>query len=47
VAGHDRGARVAYRMALDYPDRIERLALLTFPIRDCSTRARTFPAYIP
>jgi haloacetate dehalogenase len=28
VAGHDRGARVAYRMALDYPDRIERLALL-------------------
>lgn len=28
VAGHDRGARVAYRMALDHPDRIERLALL-------------------
>jgi haloacetate dehalogenase len=28
VAGHDRGARVAYRMALDLPDRIERLALL-------------------
>jgi haloacetate dehalogenase len=27
VAGHDRGARVAYRMALDHPDRIERLAL--------------------
>ena len=28
VAGHDRGARVAYRMALDHPDAIERLALL-------------------
>jgi haloacetate dehalogenase len=28
VAGHDRGARVAYRMALDHPDRMERVALL-------------------
>jgi haloacetate dehalogenase len=28
VAGHDRGGRVAYRLALDYPDRVERLALL-------------------
>jgi haloacetate dehalogenase len=28
VAGHDRGGRVAYRMALDHPDRIERLAAL-------------------
>jgi len=28
VAGHDRGARVAYRMALEHSDRIERLALL-------------------
>ncbi len=27
-AGHDRGARVAYRLALDQPGRIERLALL-------------------
>jgi haloacetate dehalogenase len=27
VIGHDRGARVAYRMALDHPERIERLAL--------------------
>src|SRR5262249_1724043 len=25
VAGHDRGGRVAYRMALDHPDRVERL----------------------
>jgi haloacetate dehalogenase len=28
VAGHDRGGRVAYRMALDHPDRIGRLAVL-------------------
>ena len=28
VAGHDRGGRVAYRMALDHPDRIVRLAVL-------------------
>jgi haloacetate dehalogenase len=28
VAGHDRGGRVAYRMALDYPDSVERLAVM-------------------
>jgi haloacetate dehalogenase len=28
VVGHDRGARVAYRMALDHPDRVERLCVL-------------------
>lgn len=28
LAGHDRGARVAYRMALDHPERVERLATL-------------------
>jgi haloacetate dehalogenase len=28
VCGHDRGARVAYRMALDHPDRVTRLAVL-------------------
>lgn len=28
LAGHDRGARVAYRLALDQPGRVERLALL-------------------
>jgi haloacetate dehalogenase len=28
VAGHDRGARVALRMALDEPDAVERLAVL-------------------
>lgn len=28
VAGHDRGGRVAYRMALDHPDRIAAVAVL-------------------
>jgi haloacetate dehalogenase len=28
VVGHDRGARVAYRMGFDRPDRIDRLALM-------------------
>ncbi len=28
VAGHDRGARVAHRMALDHPARVQRLAVL-------------------
>src|SRR5215204_1355790 len=28
VAGHDRGGRVAYRIALDHPDRVGRLAVL-------------------
>ncbi|MFD7495184.1 alpha/beta fold hydrolase [Streptomyces sp. NPDC059832] len=28
VAGHDRGARCAYRLALDHPDRVGRLAVL-------------------
>jgi haloacetate dehalogenase len=28
VAGHDRGARVGYRLALDHPNRVERLAVL-------------------
>jgi haloacetate dehalogenase len=28
VAGHDRGGRVAYRMALDCPENVERLAVL-------------------
>lgn len=28
VVGHDRGGRAAYRMALDHPDRISRLAVL-------------------
>ncbi|MCK0167853.1 alpha/beta hydrolase [Jannaschia sp. S6380] len=28
IAGHDRGARVAYRFALDHPERLRRLAIL-------------------
>lgn len=28
VAGHDRGGRVGYRLALDHPDRLHRLVLL-------------------
>jgi pimeloyl-ACP methyl ester carboxylesterase len=28
VAGHDRGGRVAHRMALDYPEKVERLMVL-------------------
>lgn len=28
VAGHDRGGRVAYRMALDHPERVTKLAVL-------------------
>jgi haloacetate dehalogenase len=39
VVGHDRGARVAYRMALDEPDRVERLVLLNvIPTVDQFTR---------
>lgn len=28
IVGHDRGARVTYRLALDHPHRVERLALI-------------------
>ncbi len=28
VGGHDRGARVGHRLALDFPDRVEKLAVL-------------------
>ena len=28
IAGHDRGGRVGHRMALDYPEKIAKLALL-------------------
>jgi haloacetate dehalogenase len=28
VAGHDRGGRVAYRMAFDHPERVEKLCIL-------------------
>ena len=40
VAGHDRGGRVAYRMALDYPARLSALALLDIvPTEDAWKRA--------
>jgi haloacetate dehalogenase len=40
VAGHDRGARVAYRMTLDHPDRVERVALLdVIPTSEAFRRA--------
>jgi haloacetate dehalogenase len=39
VVGHDRGARVAYRMTLDHPDRIRALAVLdVIPIFDMAER---------
>jgi len=40
VAGHDRGGRVAYRLALDHPQRVERLAVLdVVPTADAWERA--------
>ncbi|MER8375724.1 alpha/beta hydrolase [Mesorhizobium sp. M1406] len=40
VAGHDRGGRVAYRMALDHPDSIDKLAVLDIvPTADAWDRA--------
>ncbi|WP_202872841.1 alpha/beta fold hydrolase [Kribbella capetownensis] len=40
VAGHDRGARCAYRMALDHPDVVTRLAVLDIvPTGDAFDRA--------
>jgi haloacetate dehalogenase len=40
IAGHDRGGRVAYRLALDHPQRVEGLAVLDIlPIADAWERA--------
>jgi haloacetate dehalogenase len=40
LAGHDRGGRVAYRMALDHPEAVERLAVLdVVPTADAWDRA--------
>jgi haloacetate dehalogenase len=40
VAGHDRGGRVAYRMALDHPDQVAALAVLDIvPTADVWARA--------
>ncbi|MFL5863954.1 MAG: alpha/beta fold hydrolase [Solirubrobacteraceae bacterium] len=41
VAGHDRGARVAYRMALDHPDQVSALAVFDIvPTADVWARAQ-------
>src|SRR5438034_3146138 len=50
VAGHDRGGRVAYRLALDHPALIERLAVLDIvPTQDVwqLADARFATAYWP
>ncbi len=40
VAGHDRGSYVAYRVALDHPDRVTRLAVLdSVPLGEHLARA--------
>lgn len=49
VLGHDRGARVSYRMALDHPGRVDRLALLdivpTLAMWHGMDRARALQVY--
>ncbi|WP_293867047.1 alpha/beta hydrolase [uncultured Alsobacter sp.] len=49
VVGHDRGARVGYRLALDHPGRVERLALLdimpTLVMWEGMTAARAMQVY--
>jgi haloacetate dehalogenase len=50
IAGHDRGGRVAYRLALDHAERVERLALLDIiPTGEAFRRAdaRFVVAYWP
>jgi haloacetate dehalogenase len=52
LIGHDRGGRVSYRMALDYPKNVERLAVFdVIPILEAWTRsdeqfARTYWPWI-
>jgi haloacetate dehalogenase len=52
LVGHDRGGRVSYRMALDHPDRIEKLAVFdVIPILEAWSRtdarfARTYWPWI-
>lgn len=49
VAGHDRGGRVAYRMAFDHPARVTKLAVLdivpTAEMVDATDRELAFAAY--
>jgi haloacetate dehalogenase len=45
VGSHDRGARVAHRLALDYPERVEKLAVLDIvPTIEHFERALVRPA---
>src|SRR4029078_4090246 len=40
VVGHDRGALVANRLAMDYPDRVERLVIMdSVPLVEALERA--------
>jgi haloacetate dehalogenase len=46
VAGHDRGGRVAYRLAIDFPERVTRLAVLDIiPIIEAFDRADKWFAF--
>ena len=48
VVGHDRGAQVAYRMALDSPERIGKLAILdNLPIHIVWELIDANPGYLP
>jgi haloacetate dehalogenase len=48
VAGHDRGAQVGYRMAIDNPRRIERLAVLdNLPIYVVWDLINATPGFLP
>jgi haloacetate dehalogenase len=42
VAGHDRGARVAWRIAVEHPDRVTRLAVIDIVPKPYSTVTRAF-----
>ena len=46
VAGHDRGGRVAYRMAFDFPDKVKKLAVLDIiPTPEVLERVNANSAY--
>lgn len=46
LAGHDRGGRVAYRLALDHPERVRKLAVLDIiPTLDALERINVQSAY--
>jgi haloacetate dehalogenase len=48
VIGHDRGAQVAYKLALDFPDRVERLGILdNLPIFVVWDMIKAVPGALP